>query len=396
MNKRLWFVPVLAAVPLALSAHDTWLVPASFVTSPGKPVTLRFATSEAFPSSDAALSLDRVAQFFLRSGSQKAAVTGYKQDGKFLVASVAPASAGHTIAVAETKPRLLVLKAPEFNDYIGHEELKHVIAARAAAGQSQADGREIYRKIAKTILCVGDTSADSAYAAPDALWLEIIPERSPCALEAGDSLTVRVLFDGRPLEGARLAAGYEGVTGHKYPVWIATDKSGRATVKFDRPGAWFIRTLHMVPLTGNNEADWQSAFSTLTLGIEPRKTAGPAAEIRRVLEAQDAAWNRGDIEAFVNYYWKSGGLTFSGSNGVTRGWDGLLARYRRTYPNREAMGRLSFSDLEIRSLSPDAALVLGRWRLDRANDTPGGVFTLVVRKLADGWRVVHDHTSSDD
>lgn len=393
--KRVWVALGLLSIPAVLGAHDTWLVPLAFRTEPGKAVTLRFATSEAFPSSDAALELDRVAQFFVRTAAGSRPLTGYKQDGKFLVATVTPQTAGHTVVVAETKPRRMVMKPADFNDYIGHEELKHVIAARASSGKSEAEGRELYRKIAKTVLCVGDVSRDSSYARLDGLWLEIIPERSPCGLEAGDALTVRVFFEGKPLEGARVAAGYEGVTGHKYPVWVATDKNGRATVRLDRAGVWFVRTLHLAPVSGNPEADWQSAFSTVTLEVQPRKTSGAAAEIIKVLEEQDAAWNRGDIVAFVNYYWKSGGLTFSGSNGVTRGWDGLLARYRRSYPDRAAMGKLSFSDLEIRTVAPDAALVLGRWRLDREKDTPGGVFTLVLRKFPEGWRVVHDHTSGD-
>lgn len=393
--RKFCFVFGLFFSAATLGAHDTWLVPVGFRTEPGKPVTLRFATSEAFPTSDGPLALDRVAQFFAQTAAGSQPVTGYKQDGKFMVATVTPQDAGHTVVVAETKPRLLVMKPADFNDYIGHEDLKHIIAARASSGKSEAEGRELYRKIAKTVLCVGDVSGDSAYAKQDGLWLDISPERSPCGMEAGDALTVRVLFEGKALEGARVAAGYEGVTGHKYPVWVATDKNGRATVRFDRAGVWFLRTLHMTPLSGNPEADWQSAFATLTLGVRPRKTTGAAAEIIKVLETQDAAWNRGDIVAFVDYYWKSGGLTFSGANGVTRGWEGLLARYRRTYPDRAAMGKLSFSDLEVRTLAPDAALVLGRWRLDREKDTLGGVFTLVLRKFPAGWRVVHDHTSGD-
>jgi uncharacterized GH25 family protein/ketosteroid isomerase-like protein len=392
MNKLL---VAFILLPATVSAHDSWLIPAAYRTDPGKPLTVRFATSEAFPSSDAPLALDRVARFTLRSAAGSQTITGYKHDGNFLAATVTPHRTGHAIVVAETRPRLLVLKAAEFNNYLGHEQLKRVLAAREAAGNSQSDGRELYRKIAKTVLCVGDTSADSAYAQPEGLWLEIIPERSPCGLALGSALTVRVLFDGRPLEGAHLAAGYQGVAGHQYAAWIPTDKFGRATVRFDRPGAWFIRILHMAPLSNDPQADWQSAFSTLTLEVRPRPAAGPEAEIVTILEAQDAAWNRGDIEGFVNYYWKSGGLTFSGAGGVTRGWGGLLERYRRTYPDLAAMGKLSFSDLEIRMLAPDAALVLGRWRLDRQRDTPGGVFTLVVRKLPEGWRVVHDHTSSD-
>jgi ketosteroid isomerase-like protein len=81
-------------------------------------------------------------------------------------------------------------------------------------------------------------------------------------------------------------------------------------------------------------------------------------------------------------------------NGIVRGWQAVLDRYRHTYPGRTAMGRLTFSDLEINELSPDAAYILGRWQLDREKDRPGGVFTLIARKFPEGWRIVHDHTSA--
>ncbi len=397
--KRIGFGVALAAVVLwaaPVRAHDTWLVPSTFRPRPGAMVKLSIATSEAFPTSDGAVAADRVARFAVRAGGGEQQVTGYAVDGNFLVGSADAPAGGHMIAIAETKPRLIKLEAPQFNEYIRHEELQHVNTARKAAGQSETMGREMYRKIAKTALCVGTQVDDALYARPFGLWLEIIPERSPCGLRAGDALTVRVLFDGKPLAGAHVAAGYEGVTGHSYPVWIPTDKNGRATVKLDRAGAWFVRTLHMIPLEGDKEAEWQSAFSTLTFEVLPPGASGDAEAVRRVLDEQAAAWNRGDVEGFVDGYWKSDLLTFAGASGVTRGWDGLLARYRRTYPNRAAMGTLSFSDLEITLLASDATLVLGRWRLDRERDTPGGIFSLIVRRIGGSWRVVHDHTSRDE
>jgi ketosteroid isomerase-like protein len=115
--------------------------------------------------------------------------------------------------------------------------------------------------------------------------------------------------------------------------------------------------------------------------------------IRKLLDDQVAAWNRGDVVAFMEGYWKSPQTTFSGGSGVLRGWQAVLERYRCQYPDRAAMGRLLFSDLEISLLAPNAALVLGHWQLERAQDRPGGVFTLVLRKLPEGWRIVHDHTS---
>jgi L-asparaginase / beta-aspartyl-peptidase len=116
--------------------------------------------------------------------------------------------------------------------------------------------------------------------------------------------------------------------------------------------------------------------------------------IDEVLKAQQAAWNRGDVDAFLVGYWRSPELTFSGGNGVSRGWDGVLARYKKSYPNHAAMGQLEFSDLEFRFLGPDAALVLGQWHLKRESGDIGGVFTLVWQKFPDGWKIIHDHTSA--
>jgi beta-aspartyl-peptidase (threonine type) len=116
--------------------------------------------------------------------------------------------------------------------------------------------------------------------------------------------------------------------------------------------------------------------------------------IQAVLGAQQAAWNQGDVDAFLVGYWRSPELTFSGSSGVARGWDGVLARYKRNYPGRGAMGQLDFSELEFRFLGSEAALVLGRWHLKREKDDVGGVFTLVWRRFPDGWKIIHDHTSA--
>jgi ketosteroid isomerase-like protein len=115
--------------------------------------------------------------------------------------------------------------------------------------------------------------------------------------------------------------------------------------------------------------------------------------IRAVLEAQAAAWNRGDIEGYMDGYDRSPKTEFVGGDSITRGWQQVLDQYKKRYDSREKMGSLTFSDLEITVLSDDAALVLGRWRLKRANDEPHGTFTLLFRQTKAGWRIVHDHTS---
>ena len=116
-------------------------------------------------------------------------------------------------------------------------------------------------------------------------------------------------------------------------------------------------------------------------------------DINTVMNNQAADWNRGDIDAFMRGYWNSEKLVFVSSDGVTRGWQPTLDRYKKSYDTRAKMGTLTFSELEINVIAKDAAVVLGSWSLAREKDNPHGKFTLIFRKFREGWRIVHDHTS---
>ena len=126
----------------------------------------------------------------------------------------------------------------------------------------------------------------------------------------------------------------------------------------------------------------------------PTQTQNATAQIRSVLRAQQEAWNRGDIDRFMNGYARSASTVFVSEDTIRRGWETVRERYRKKYSDRAKMGTLAFSDLDITLLSPDAAVVLGRWSLKRANDQPHGRFTLIFKRLPEGWRIVHDHTSA--
>ena len=117
-------------------------------------------------------------------------------------------------------------------------------------------------------------------------------------------------------------------------------------------------------------------------------------EIQAVLGAQQAAWNLGDLETFMNGYDKSDKTVFVSGEEVTRGWQTVMDRYKTKYSDREKMGKLSFSEIEITLLGPESAVALGRWELKRAKDNQHGRFTLIFRRTPDGWKIVHDHTSS--
>jgi uncharacterized protein (TIGR02246 family) len=126
----------------------------------------------------------------------------------------------------------------------------------------------------------------------------------------------------------------------------------------------------------------------------PEQPSNSVAEIQSILTAQQDAWGRGDIDGFMNGYARSASTVFVSEDEVRRGWETVRDRYRAKYSDRAKMGTLSFSGIEVTMLSPDAAVVLGRWRLKRANDEPHGRFTLIFKRLPEGWRIVHDHTSA--
>jgi ketosteroid isomerase-like protein len=119
-----------------------------------------------------------------------------------------------------------------------------------------------------------------------------------------------------------------------------------------------------------------------------------AGAIRKILQVQADAWNRGDIDAFMQTYAQVDSLRFASGGNVTYGWQPTLERYKQRYPDRAAMGTLAFSELTVTELAADAALVFGHWQLMRAHDAPHGLFTLLVRRTPGGWKIFADHTSS--
>jgi len=136
-----------------------------------------------------------------------------------------------------------------------------------------------------------------------------------------------------------------------------------------------------------------SVFASVNFAQSGKQKTKFADEIKSVMAAQTAAWNRGDIEGFMQGYRNSPELIFVSGANVTKGWQPTLDRYKKNYDSREKMGTLRFSDLAVEVLSKDSAVVLGSWALAREKDNPGGKFTLIFRRFKDGWKIVHDHTS---
>jgi len=131
--------------------------------------------------------------------------------------------------------------------------------------------------------------------------------------------------------------------------------------------------------------------------VRDASTSSADSAIRAVLQSQAEAWNHHDLELFMQGYWRSPDLTFFSGTSETKGWEPTLERYRRSYQSEgHAMGTLSFSDLQVESLGADSAFVRGKFQLVMPDGKqPHGVFTLVFRKFAEGWRIIHDHTCAE-
>jgi beta-aspartyl-peptidase (threonine type) len=197
-------------------------------------------------------------------------------------------------------------------------------------------------------------------------------------------VAAQMRYAGRPMEDAideimtkRLKPGVGGL--------IAVSRDGEIVMQHNTRGM------------SCGAADSNGRFETfLKTDIAAKTAIDPQREtITALLREQVAAWNAGDIDAFMKPYWKSDQLTFSSGGTTTRGYNATLARYKHRYPTVAEMGTLDFSELDFLTLGAEAIQVLGTWHLVDSHGEPvGGRFTLVFRRLEDGWKIVHDHTSA--
>jgi uncharacterized GH25 family protein len=251
---------VLLSLPTPAMAHDTWLLPARWQLAPGAAIQLELTSGMGFPALDSAVAADRLTANSLRlAGKDYSLATSPAPQALQLSAVVA----GEGIAVAwiASRERTLDLTAQEVEEY-----LEEIGAGGTIGRQWVASGRpawrETYIKLAKTFVRVGDPTGDTTWGQPVGLLLELVPERDPTQVQAGDRFGVQLLWRGEPLADlAVIAAAARG-----RPIEVTTDANGRAMFTMDRPGPWLIKATLIRP-SERRPGEWESQFTTLTLEV---------------------------------------------------------------------------------------------------------------------------------
>jgi len=266
--KRQTLASVIALLLLACSAkaHDYWLAPASFYSPPEKAVTVRLFVGDGFKSeAQRPFQKQPTVKFQLFSARDTLDLAAAGEDGKTPVARITPKKSGNYVVALERAPQHIKLNADKFYKYLKEEVLDAILEQRRKSGDDKKEGRERYSRYLKCLLQVGKAHDDTCKRVLGQR-LEIVPQCNPYELKAGDTLTVRVLFEGKPLAGAKLFAHHQA--GDKVTTkTVRTGKDGTATIKLDKAGSWLLRLVHMRPCTGDADADWESFWAACSFGL---------------------------------------------------------------------------------------------------------------------------------
>ena len=267
---------MLAVVLIASSlagAHDLWLVPAQFTVAPRARVAVRLNTGDTFPNSEGAVKPERIERAALISAERTMPLVTFRAEGNSTVAdAMAPSKDGGAIVEVILKPVATKQRRDSFDEFVKHEGLDAIASQLARAPERRAEERRTYAKYAKTLLRIGKgRGAAKLYQKPLGHRLEIVAEADPFSLKPGGTLPVRLLFDGKPLVGARIVIGSMATataTQSNMP-GVRTDSQGHADLQLDKTGGpHYIHALHMIPATGRSDVEWESFWATLTFRVD--------------------------------------------------------------------------------------------------------------------------------
>lgn len=256
---------VVAATPAF--AHDFWIEPTTFRPAPGEVVKLHLRVGEHFVGEPVKRSDAKIERFVvLDPGTGKESpVLG--PDGADPAGLLRASGKGVSVIGYRSRHSSVILESAKFEAYLKEEGLEGVIEARAKAGKSAEPGVEIYSRCAKALLATqaGDGGDGKGFDALLGFTLEIVPEANPFALKPGEKLPVKLLFEGKPLEGVLVVAINASDPASRAEA--RTDAAGRVSLSLGKAGKWLVKGVHMVPVTTRDDAEWESLWGSLTFEI---------------------------------------------------------------------------------------------------------------------------------
>ena len=259
----------------SVAAHDFWIEPTSYSVDAGKIVGIRARVGDGFLGDPVPRDPALLEALVVEDGAGRRPVVG--RDGDDPAGLMRVTAPGLHVVGYIGRPSRVELPAEKFNAYLQEEGLDAAIAARARLGQTTAGARELFTRCAKTLVLSGAARPEDRDRSLGC-QLELVAERSPYALVAGQSLPVRVTYEGRPIEGVLVVAMHRKRAAEK--ISARTDRDGRVRLALPVGGAWLVKAVHMVPAPAAANADWASYWASVTFDLPGRLAAALPPEAR--------------------------------------------------------------------------------------------------------------------
>ena len=397
VTRALIAVGALLLVHAALNAHDFWLVPIDFDVEPGTELVIHGQTSSRFPTSEAAVAVNRIADAKVLSADTSVRITDFSHSGTSLVLRARPEQPGQRVVAVALHWQAVRESAEGFRRYLELEGAAQALATLQRQGRLPTDSiTRRYAKYAKTIVEVGRGGA-RAYLRVAGHPLEFVPLRDPETLGAGDTVPVRLLYGGRALAGAHVHAGPapradEAPHDHE----LVTDTAGILRLPILRSGLWNLRTIHVTQAPAGSGADWETHWASLVFRVHAPARAGSAdsAAVAAVVDRFHRALATGDSATAMSLLAPGAVVLESG---------GLESRdeYRAHHlPADIAFARAIASqraplNVHVRgdvAWAYSTSTTQGTYR-DRSINSAGAEL-MVLERRADGWRITAIHWSS--
>ena len=386
---------VLVAASIA-DAHDFWLVPNAFAIAEGGTIEVRGQTSSKFPTSESAVTPDRLTDARVVGSSEDVRIAQVSTSGQSLVLRHRPSGPGQRIVAVSIAPRSVRSSGPGLKRYIELEGNPALAARYEREGllpKTDSITRR-YAKYAKTFVQVGNGGA-SVFSRVIGQPLEFVPLTDPAGLRAGDTLSIRLIYMGQPLAEAHVHAGMAQEGRDPQDLSLDTDAQGVVKVPLPTAGLWNVRTLHVVPATRGSGADWDSHFATLVFSArgDPRVASDSTAVID-VVERYHASLAQGDSATALRLLASDALILESGGS-----------ESRDEYRSHHLPADIAFAAAVRAQRSVTRVVVRGDMAWVASSSTSQGEFRgrtinsagaelMVLSRTADGWRISAIHWSS--